>query len=68
MPRVGFSYIGAYNKEKGVTPFDRYSMGGSGLSGVNQLGGREIIALRGYEDQYVSHHQAIHIKKIKVDE
>ncbi|MBG38408.1 MAG: outer membrane protein assembly factor BamA [Cryomorphaceae bacterium] len=54
MPRFGFSYIGAYNKEKGVTPFDRYSMGGSGLSGVNQLGGREIIALRGYEDQYVS--------------
>ena len=29
-------------------------MGGSGLSGVNQLGGREIIALRGYEDQNVS--------------
>ena len=54
MPRFGFSYIGAYNKEKGVTPFDRYSMGGSGLSGVNQLGGREIIALRGYEDQNVS--------------
>ncbi len=54
MPRFGFSYIGAYNKDKGVTPFDRYSMGGSGLSGVNQLGGREIIALRGYEDQYVS--------------
>ena len=37
-----------------MTPFDRYSMGGSGLSGVNQLGGREIIALRGYEDQNVS--------------
>lgn len=54
MPRFGFSYIGAYNNDKGVTPFDRYSMGGSGLSGVNQLGGREIIALRGYEDQYVS--------------
>ncbi|MEJ6505971.1 MAG: BamA/TamA family outer membrane protein, partial [Crocinitomicaceae bacterium] len=54
MPRFGFSYIGAYNNDKGITPFDRYSMGGSGLSGVNQLGGREIIALRGYEDQNVS--------------
>ena len=54
MPRFGLSYIGAYNSDKGITPFDRYSMGGSGLSGVNQLGGREIIALRGYEDQYVS--------------
>ena len=54
MPRFGFSFIGAYNDAKGITPFDRYSMGGSGLSGVNQLGGREIIALRGYEDQNVS--------------
>lgn len=54
MPRFGFGYIGAYNNNKGVTPFERYSVGGSGLSGVNQLGGREIIALRGYEDQTVS--------------
>ena len=54
MPRFGFGYIGAYNLSKGVTPFERYSVGGSGLSGVNQLGGRDIIALRGYEDQSVS--------------
>ena len=54
MPRFGFGYIGAYNRSKGVTPFERYSVGGSGLSGVNQLGGREIIALRGYEDQSLS--------------
>jgi len=54
MPRFGFGYIGMYNKAKGLTPFDRYSMGGSGLSGVNQLGGREIIALRGYDDQSIS--------------
>ena len=54
MPRFGFGYIGAYNSSKGITPFDRYSMGGSGLTGVNQLGGREIIALRGYEDQQIS--------------
>ena len=54
MPRFGFGYIGMYSKAKGLTPFDRYSMGGSGLSGVNQLGGREIIALRGYDDQSIS--------------
>jgi outer membrane protein insertion porin family len=29
MPRFGFGYIGMYNKAKGLTPFDRYSMGGS---------------------------------------
>ena len=54
MPRFGFGYIGAYTPAKGVTPFDRFTMGGSGLTGVNQLGGREIIALRGYEDQSIS--------------
>ncbi|MFN5846468.1 MAG: outer membrane protein assembly factor BamA [Flavobacteriia bacterium] len=54
MPRFGFAFMGAYNQSKGITPFDRFSLGGSGLSGVNQLGGREIIALRGYEDNSVS--------------
>jgi outer membrane protein insertion porin family len=54
MPRFGFGYIGSYNKSKGITPFDRYVMGGSGLTGAQQFGGREIIALRGYEDQQVS--------------
>jgi outer membrane protein insertion porin family len=54
MPRVGFAFLGAYSATKGVTPFERYSLGGSGLTGVNQLGGREIIALRGYEDNSIS--------------
>ena len=54
MPRFGFAFMGAYTPAKGVTPFDRFSLGGSGLSGVNQLGGREIIALRGYEDNSIS--------------
>ncbi|MBM3451979.1 MAG: outer membrane protein assembly factor BamA [Bacteroidetes bacterium] len=54
MPRFGFGFMGAYNKSKGVTPFDRFSMGGSGLTGIGQIGGREIIALRGYEDQSIS--------------
>ncbi len=53
-PRFGFSIMGAFTKSKGITPFDRFALGGSGLSGVNQLGGREIIALRGYEDNSVS--------------
>lgn len=54
MPRFGFAFMGAYTASKGITPFDRFSLGGSGLSGVNQLGGREIIALRGYEDNSIS--------------
>ena len=56
MPRIGFGYLGSYNKSKGISPFDRYSMGGSGLSGsgVNQIGGISILALRGYDDQSIS--------------
>ncbi len=50
MPRVGFGFLGAYNQSKGLTPFERFTLGGSGLTGVNQIGGREIIALRGYDD------------------
>jgi len=49
-PRFGFGFMGGYNKSKGLTPFERFSLGGSGLSGINSLGGREIIALRGYDD------------------
>ncbi|MNJ83781.1 Outer membrane protein assembly factor BamA precursor [compost metagenome] len=54
MPRIGFGYMGAYSKAKGLTPFERFNLGGSGLSGVNQFGGREIIALRGYDDNELS--------------
>lgn len=50
MPRFGFGFMGAYNNNKGLTPFERFHLGGSGLTGVNQIGGQEIIALRGYED------------------
>ncbi len=50
MPRIGFGFMGTYTAGKGLTPFDRFTLGGSGLTGVNQIGGREIIALRGYND------------------
>lgn len=50
VPKVGFGFMGAYTKSKGLTPFERFNLGGSGLTGVNQIGGQEIIALRGYEE------------------
>ena len=49
-PRIGFGFMGGYSATKGLTPFERFTLGGNGLSGMNQLGGREIIALRGYND------------------
>lgn len=49
--RAHFGYIGSYQKETPVGPFERFWMGGSGLSGQNSfIIGREIISLRGYED------------------
>lgn len=51
--RVGFGYLGMYNKDVGVAPFERFYLGGSGLTGF-ALDGREIIALRGYDDQSLS--------------
>ena len=48
--RTKFGFIGLYNRGIGITPFERFYLGGDGLSGFN-LDGREIIALRGYENQ-----------------
>lgn len=50
--RVGFGYLGMYNSKVGSSPFERFYLGGSGLTGF-ALDGREIIALRGYDDQTV---------------
>lgn len=54
MPRFGFSMLGAYDNQKGLSPFERYYLGGDGLSGVSRLGGKELIALRGYENNSLS--------------
>ncbi len=43
-----FGYLGYYNADLGVTPFERFYLGGDGLSGSNNFDGREIISLRGY--------------------
>lgn len=43
-----------YNKKVGVSPFERYYMGGSGSSGYQNFVAREIIALRGYSDNSLS--------------
>lgn len=53
-PRFGFGLMGGYNSTKGLTPFERFVLGGSGLSGMTSFAGREIIALRGYDDNELS--------------
>ncbi|WP_417885177.1 outer membrane protein assembly factor BamA [Zunongwangia sp.] len=42
-----FGYLGAYNNDRGIPPFERFYLGGDGL-GSYSLDGRETIRLRGY--------------------
>lgn len=46
---VGFGFLGAYNRNLGEAPFERFYLGGVYLSGF-LLDGREIVNLRGYPD------------------
>lgn len=55
--KIGYGILGMYNKAVGVSPFERYYMGGSGLSGFQNFVAREIIALRGYSDNSLSSQQ-----------
>lgn len=50
MGRGKFGFMGFYDKKTGLSPFERFYLGGDGLSGF-ALDGREIIGMRGYENQ-----------------
>jgi len=49
-PSLEFGFLGSYNNDRGVIPFERFFLGGDGLASYS-LDGRETIALRGYENQ-----------------
>ena len=42
-----FGFLGAYNQDRGVVPFERFYLGGDGLANFS-MDGRETIQLRGY--------------------
>jgi outer membrane protein insertion porin family len=42
-----FGFLGAYNQDRGVIPFERFYLGGDGLANF-AMDGRENIQLRGY--------------------
>ncbi|WP_229792662.1 outer membrane protein assembly factor BamA [Ulvibacter litoralis] len=48
-----FGFLGAYNNDRGIPPFERFFVGGDGL-GSYSLDGREVIQLRGYPNQSLS--------------
>ncbi|WBX71680.1 outer membrane protein assembly factor BamA [Tenacibaculum retecalamus] len=53
MSNFEMGYLGSYNKKLGLTPVERYFVGGDGIA-QGQLDGRETIGLRGYENNRIS--------------
>lgn len=51
--RAHVGFLETYSRDKGVGPFERFVLGGSGLSGFNFLLGLDIIGLRGYRDNSI---------------
>ncbi len=48
MARAEMGYLGHYNKHK-VSPFERFEVGGDGMSGYN-IYGVDVVSMRGYDD------------------
>ncbi|MFY9243320.1 MAG: outer membrane protein assembly factor BamA [Polaribacter sp.] len=53
MTNAEMGFLGFYNSEVGLSPFERYFVGGDGIA-VFQLDGREVVGLRGYENNRLS--------------
>nr|WP_271406443.1 outer membrane protein assembly factor BamA [Tenacibaculum soleae] len=53
MSNFEMGYLGSYNDKLGLTPVERYFVGGDGIA-QGQLDGRETIGLRGYENNRIS--------------
>ncbi len=51
--RLKMGFMGCYNQDIGITPFGRFYLGGDGLS-TYAYDGREVIGMRGYEDEALS--------------
>ena len=52
-PSFDFGFLGAYNNNRGIIPFERFFLGGDGM-GMYNLDGRENIPLRGYPNSSLS--------------
>ena len=48
-----YGFLGYFNKDIGFSPFERFQLGGDGLSGYSYFIGKDIVSQRGY-DVYAS--------------
>ena len=54
MVRGKYGFLGQYNPKMGYSPFERFYLGGGGLSSSFVMDGREIIGMRGYADESIT--------------
>ncbi|MBU2915595.1 MULTISPECIES: BamA/OMP85 family outer membrane protein [Reichenbachiella] len=52
--RAHMGYLGSYQSTTGIGPFERFQLGGDGLTGSNFLLGNDIIGLRGYDNNSIT--------------
>ena len=50
MEQVRFGWLGEYNSDVPVSPFERFKLGGDGMQSYQFLQGSDIIGLRGYQN------------------
>lgn len=53
-PRIHFGFLGSYSDKVGVGPFERFQLGGDGLTGQNFILGTDVVGLRGYENNVIT--------------
>jgi outer membrane protein insertion porin family len=46
--KMQYGFLGMYNRKVGASPFERFYIGGDGLTQGFMFDGRELVALRGY--------------------
>ena len=51
MARTKAGFLGKYNNDLEVTPFNRFFMGGDGMSGYSAIDGRQLVGFRGYANE-----------------
>jgi outer membrane protein insertion porin family len=51
--RAEYGHLGMYNRSLGHSPFEKFALGGDGLSGYS-ITGTDIVALRGYDDRILT--------------
>ncbi len=52
--RSHYGFLGNYNRAMGIGPFERFKVGGDGITGFNFIVGFDVIGLRGYGNNAIA--------------